>query len=80
MHKIARGADLKPTLSMGVTMNHVSAVAAPLVGGLVWHYFGYQVIFFGGAVLAVLSLIASQWIRPEGTPPSDHHITERGKR
>ena len=78
VHKIAVGEDLKPTLSMGVTMNHVSAVAAPLAGGLVWHYFGYQVIFFSGAVLAVLSLIASQWIRPETMPPPDHHNTERG--
>ena len=65
LHKIAREEDLGPTLSMGVTMNHVAAVAAPVAGGLVWHYFGYQVIFFSGAVLALISLVVSQWVHPE---------------
>ncbi len=65
-HKIAPADELKPTLSMGVTMNHVAAVAAPLVGGLAWMQFGYQVIFFSGALLAFISLIVSQWVDPEG--------------
>ena len=66
IHKIAPEEDLKPTLSMGVTMNHVSAVIAPVAGGLVWHFFGYQIIFFSGAVLAFISLLVSQRIDPEG--------------
>ena len=47
-------------------MNHFAAVAAPLIGGLAWHYFGYQVIFFSGSVLALISLVVSQWVDPEG--------------
>lgn len=66
IHKIAPEEDLKPTLSMGVTMNHFAAVLAPLVGGLMWHYFGYQVIFFSGAILALISLLVSQWVDAEG--------------
>ena len=66
LHKIAPEEDLKPTLSMGVTMNHFAAVAAPLIGGLAWHYFGYQVIFFSGSALALISLVVSQWVDPEG--------------
>ena len=66
VHKIAPEQDLKPTLSMGVTMNHFAAVIAPFGGGLAWHYFGYQIIFFAGSTLAVISLIVSQWIDPEG--------------
>jgi MFS family permease len=65
LHKIAPPQDLKPTLSMGVTMNHFAAVAAPLVGGLAWHFFGYQVIFFSGSALAVVSLVVTQWVNPE---------------
>lgn len=65
LHKIAREEDLRPTLSMGVTMNHFAAVAAPVVGGLVWRYFGYQVIFFSGSALALISLVVSQWVHPE---------------
>ena len=69
-HKIALPEDLKPTLSMGVTMNHVAAVAAPLIGGLVWHYFGYRVIFLSGSALALVSLVVSQWVDPEAQSPA----------
>ena len=50
---------------MGITMNHISAVVAPVAGGLAWHFFGYQVIFFSAAALALVSLICSQWINTE---------------
>lgn len=66
LHKVAPAEDLKPTLSMGVTMNHVAAVAAPLIGGFAWRAFGYEVIFMAGSILAVVSLIVSQWIDPDG--------------
>ena len=66
IHKIAPEQDLKPTLSMGVTMNHIAAVAAPLVGGIAWHYLGYQVIFFAGSALALVSLAVSQKVDPAG--------------
>lgn len=66
LHKIAPEEDLKSTLSMGVTMNHFAAVAAPLIGGLAWQVFGYQVIFFSGSILALISLVVSQWVDPEG--------------
>jgi predicted MFS family arabinose efflux permease len=68
LHKIAPEADLKPTLSMGVTMNHFAAVLAPLIGGIVWKLFGYEVIFVSGALLALVSLAVSQWVRPEKPP------------
>jgi MFS family permease len=47
-------------------MNHIAAVIAPLVGGVAWYYLGYQVIFFGGSALAIISLIVSQKVDPEG--------------
>ena len=77
MHKIASEEDLKPTLSMGVTMDHTAAVVAPLVGGLTWHFFGYQVIFFSGAVLALISLGVSQWVDPEGMLARDREEREQ---
>ncbi len=67
LNRIALPEDLKPTLSMGVTWNHVSSVAAPLIGGFAWHYFGYQVIFVMGALLALVSLGVSQLIRSESS-------------
>ena len=37
----------------------------PVAGGLAWHSFGYEVIFFSGATLAFISLLVSQKIDPE---------------
>jgi hypothetical protein len=36
------------------------------VGGLAWHYFGYEIVFFSGAAVAAVSLILSQRVDPEG--------------
>ncbi len=66
IHKITPAEELRPTLSMGVTMNHVAAVIGPFVGGLAWKAFGYEVIFLSGAAIAALSLVMSQWVDPEG--------------
>ena len=64
INRIALAEDLKPTLSMGVTMNHFAAVAVPLLFGTAWHFFGHRVIFLTAAVLALLSTVASQWVDP----------------
>ena len=69
INRIALPEDLKPTLSMGVTWNHVSSVSAPLIGGIAWHFLGYQVIFLLGAALALVSLLVSQLIEPETAVP-----------
>ena len=62
LNKIAPPEDLKPSLSMGVTFNHISSVTAPLLGGFAWHYFGYEVIFYGGAVVAIISFGFAQFL------------------
>jgi MFS family permease len=65
INRIASPEDLKPSLSMGVTWNHVSSVLAPLIGGFAWYFFGYQVIFVLGAILALISLGVAQLIPDE---------------
>jgi hypothetical protein len=65
INKIAPQQDIRPTLSMGVTMNHVAAILTPLFGGLLWKAFSYEVIFAGGAAVALISLIVAQMISPE---------------
>jgi hypothetical protein len=62
LNKIAPPEDLKPSLSMGVMFNHISSVTIPLAGGFIWHYFGYQVIFFAGAFFALVSLGFTQFL------------------
>lgn len=77
IHKISEKGDLGPTLSMGVTMNHIAAVIGPVTGGLAWHYFGYQIIFFSGSVMALVSLAVSQWVRPEVEQGSVRRVADR---
>ncbi|HID56539.1 TPA: MFS transporter [Candidatus Poribacteria bacterium] len=64
INRIAPPQDIRPTLSMGVTMNHVAAILTPLFGGLLWEAFSYEVIFAGGAFVALISLLVSRMISP----------------
>ena len=65
INKIVSKRDLKPTLAMGITMNHIAAVAAPLVGGVVWMKLGYEIVFLSGGVIAFITLIVTQWMKTE---------------
>jgi len=60
--RIAPPAEHTPTLSMGVAMNHVSAVLMPLVGGLLWRHFGPRWAFLAGAAAAVISIAVATLI------------------
>jgi len=45
-------------------MNHVASVIVPVVGGLLWEVLGhYEVIFFGGVVVALTSLLTVQFLK-----------------
>jgi MFS family permease len=59
VNRIAPPSEHTPTLSMGVAMNHVAAVAMPLVGGALWQYAGYRWTFALGALAVALSIVAA---------------------
>lgn len=70
--------ELRPTLSMGVTMNHIAAVAMPITGGLLWEKLGYEVVFMIGALIVIISLVFIPFMKIEkraqgesNTQPSD---------
>jgi len=64
VNRIAPPSEHTPTLSMGVAMNHVAAVAMPLTGGLLWTL-GYPWAFALGALAAALSILAALRV-PQG--------------
>jgi len=66
--RIAPPEDLTPSLVMGSTANHVAAVGVPVMGGLLWASFGYQVTFLVGAATCLLSVLAALAIRVEAVP------------
>lgn len=54
--------DFAPTMAVGFTINHIAAVFLPALGGFFW-VIDYRIPFIGGAVLAMISLMAVQKIR-----------------
>ncbi|GAB6181556.1 MFS transporter [Desulfotomaculum defluvii] len=50
-------ADLTPTLSMGLTIDHLVSMTIPFFGGLLWMKFGYEYVFLAAAVIALLNLV-----------------------
>lgn len=54
--------DLTATLSLGVTIDHAVSMSIPTLGGMVWVIYGYQYVFIGAAVVAVLTLVATGFI------------------
>ena len=56
VNRIAPPEELTPTLSAGVSINHITSVAMPLIAGALLPLVGYQWIFMGTAVLMLLSV------------------------
>ena len=63
--------ELTANMSLQETINHISAVIVPVVGGTVWVLFGSQAPFLAGVGVAVISLILSQLIRTGKEEGSD---------
>jgi len=63
VRKIAKDKeDVSPTLSMGLSMDHVVSMFIPVAGSLVWNAFGYQYVFIAGAAIAVLNFVLTRKI------------------
>ena len=67
MRKIAlRPEDVSPSLSVGISVDHLITVFLPILGGLAWYNGGpggYRYVFFGGAVIALLNFISARKIK-----------------
>lgn len=65
--KIADSTDIAPSMAMGVTFNHIAAVAVPFIGGYMWME-DYRLPFLMGAGFAALSLIMVRFIKVKILP------------
>jgi predicted MFS family arabinose efflux permease len=62
--------DITPNMSLGQSINHVAAVIIPLAGGILWETVHPAMPFLGGTVIAVVSLVLLQWMRPPRREPA----------
>ncbi|MGE5583276.1 MAG: MFS transporter [Bacillota bacterium] len=51
--------DLTPTLSMGVSLDHLVSMTVPVLGGLLWEAYGFESIFLAAALIAGINLFAA---------------------
>jgi len=57
LKKTAQPADITSNISAGVTINHISAIFIPIIGGVVWDVLGFEVTFLFGAAMALISFL-----------------------
>lgn len=60
-------ADITPTLSTGISMDHIVAIICAYLGGLAWVAWGPQYVFFIAAALSLINLFIARII----TVPDD---------
>ena len=51
--------DISQTLTMGVTIDHIFSISVALLGGFVWIKWGYQYVFFLGAIIAAINFFSA---------------------
>jgi MFS family permease len=67
VNRVAPRQELDPTLSAGISINHITSVGMPIVAGLMLPLVGYQGVFAGTALLILLSIPFTLAIRmPDG--------------
>lgn len=62
LKKICRREDLAPSLAMGVSLSHVTAIVVPVVAASLWDKLGYQFPFIFGTIFIVGSLVLTRKI------------------
>jgi hypothetical protein len=60
--KIGDPGDIAPSMAVGQTVNHITAVILPLIGGLLW-MIDYRIPFVLGICVALSALVMVQFIR-----------------
>jgi predicted MFS family arabinose efflux permease len=68
VYRTAPPEELTPTLSAGISINHVTSVAMPLLAGVLLPVIGYEGIFAGTAGLILLSIPFALAMRLEAPP------------
>ncbi len=55
--------DITPTLSLGLSMDHIVSIASAFVGGIIWGSWGPQYIFFFASFLSIMNLYVAYKVK-----------------
>jgi MFS family permease len=64
LRKIAVPRDIAPSLAMGVTLLHATAIVVPVAAGMILNYVGYRVPFFIGCGFACIAALVTLRLDP----------------
>ena len=78
--KTALPADITSNISAGVTINHISAIIIPIIGGVVWDVIGFEITFLFGAAVALVSFLFCLKLRRHPETPPGGVVLEAGSR
>ena len=68
--KIADPKDIASSAGVSFSINHIAAVVIPATFGLIWLY-DHSLVFYAGAFIALLSLVASRFINIDKYAPAN---------
>jgi MFS family permease len=60
--------DMTPSLSLGVSINHLVSMSLPTLGGVIWQRYGYEWVFVGAVGVAMMIFWAASRIRTPDRP------------
>jgi MFS family permease len=60
--------EITSNVSMAQTINHISALIVPVLGGILWEQIAPSATFLAGVIIAVISLVLVQFIRTPSIP------------
>ena len=61
--------DITPTISVGITVDHVVAMSLPILSGWLWENYGHQYVFLLAGGIAVIGFFVCLQIRVPAPPP-----------
>ncbi len=64
-------ADITPTISLGITIDHVVAMSLPVLSGFIWERYGHQYVFLMAAGIAVVGFFICLRIRVPAVQPEE---------
>lgn len=71
LHKIARDkADITPSVSLGITIDHAVAMSLPILSGYIWEAWGHRWVFVLAGAIALAGFFVCLQIRVPARPLS----------
>ena len=64
LRKVAVPEEIAPSLAMGVTILHATAIVVPVVAGFILNFVGYQVPFFIACAAALVTVVVTVRLNP----------------